>query len=298
MIVLIAAGALVGVGLAVMVAGLRTPAPDLATAVASLDRLYAPRTSALDPPPMTAGRLGPHLDRLGSSLAVTVNLDRYGADLAMTGMSATRLALAKLAYALVGLVFPLLMSAILTIAGLPLPLAVPAVVGLGLAAGLSLVPEVDLRRRAGEARVQMRRTICAYLELVALERAADAGPVESLERAAAIGDGSGFAHIRQALLRARLEGRTPWLQLSALADQLRVPDLGDVADIMRLSGEDGAAVLVTLRARAASLRTALLQADVAAANQASERMSIPVALLGVAFMALLGFPAFWRILFG
>ncbi len=72
----------------------------------------------------------------------------------------------------------------------------------------------------------------------------------------------------------------------------------DVADIMRLSGEDGAAVLPTLRARAASLRTSLLQADVAAANEASERMSIPVALLGVAFMALLGFPALWRILFG
>jgi hypothetical protein len=190
------------------------------------------------------------------------------------------------------------MISILTIAGLAVPFVVPVAAGLALGAAMSFLPEVELRRRAALARLQMRRTVCAYLELVALERAADAGAVESLERAAAIGEGPGFAHIRDALLRARLEGRTPWQQLSTLADELAVPELGDVADIMRLSGEDGAAVLPTLRARAASLRTALLQADVAAANEASERMSVPVALLGVAFMALLGFPALWRILLG
>jgi hypothetical protein len=190
------------------------------------------------------------------------------------------------------------MASILLLAGLALPFGVPVAAGLALGAGMSLLPEVELRRRAALARDQMRRTVCVYLELVALERAADAGAVEALERAAAIGAGPGFVHIREALLRARLEGRTPWQQLSSLADELAVPELGDVADIMRLSGEDGAAVLPTLRARAASLRTSLLQAEVAAANEASERMSVPVALLGVAFMALLGFPALWRILLG
>lgn len=297
MIVLIGVGALVGLGVTMIAAGLQSPAPDLAGAVANLDRALTPRGPADAVSPVEHG-MDRHLDRLGSALAVHLRLARYSADLAITGTTTARLALSKVAYALVGLVFPILMSAILMVAGLAIPVVAPAAVGLALAAGLSVLPEVDLRRRAGQARLEMRRTICAYLELVALERAADAGPVESLERAAAIGDGPGFDHIRQALLRARLEGRTPWTQLSALADELRVPDLADVADIMRLSGEDGAAVLVTLRARAASLRTALLQAEVAAANQASERMSIPVALLGVAFMALLGFPAFWRILFG
>jgi ribosome-interacting GTPase 1 len=67
---------------------------------------------------------------------------------------------------------------------------------------------------------------------------------------------------------------------------------------MRLSGHDGAAVYGTLRARAASLRTQLLSATAAEANAASEHMTVPVALLGVAFMALIGYPAFARILTG
>lgn len=288
------AGALVGLGIALVVAGLQQPVPDLASTV---DRLNAgvPARGGVAP-------AGDPLERVASAAAERVvrafHLDRHAADLAITGSSPTRMALEKLGYGLAGLVFPLLMTSILAVAGLAVPVVLPALAGLALGAAMSMLPEVDLRRRAALARMEMRRTVCAYLELVALERAADAGAVEALERAAAIGEGPGFGHIREALLRARLEGRTPWTQLSDLADTLAVPELGDVADIMRLSGEDGAAVLPTLRARAASLRTWLLNADVAAANEASERMSIPVALLGVAFMVLLGFPALWRILLG
>lgn len=297
MIAIFVAGALVGTGLTLVVAGLRVPAPDLGAAVARLDRTLEA------PAPLGAGevdgtRIEQAIQRAADRLATSLRLDRFHADLALTGVTPRRLAMEKLGYGAVGLVFPLVMASILAVAGLALPVVLPAAAGVGLGVAMSFLPEVDLRRRAADARVQMRRTVCAYLELVALERAADAGAVEALERAAAIGEGPGFDHIRDALLRARLEGRTPWQQLSGLSDELAVPELGDVADIMRLSGEDGAAVLPTLRARAASLRTSLLQADVTAANQASERMSIPVALLGVAFMALLGFPALWRILFG
>jgi hypothetical protein len=287
------AGALVGLGVTLLVAGLRAPVPDLAAAVA--------RLSGTAPAPQLAtgdGALDRALGRAAALVAETLRLDRHRADLAITGTAPTRMALEKMGYAFVGLAFPVLLTSILSIAGLALPVVVPVAAAVGLAVGMSFLPEVELRRRAAVARIQMRRTVCVYLELVALERAADAGAVEALERAAAIGDGPGFGHIRDALLRARLEGRTPWQQLSELAIELGVPELGDVADIMRLSGEDGAAVLPTLRARAASLRTWLLQSEVTAANEASERMSIPVALLGVAFMALLGFPAFWRILFG
>jgi hypothetical protein len=293
MTAMLLAGALVGLGATLVVAGLRVPAPDLAAGVARL-------SGTAPAPVMVAGErpLDRALARAASRVAEVLHLDRHRADLAITGTTPTRMGLEKMGYAFVGLAFPVLLTSILSIAGLALPVVMPVLAGVALAIGMSFLPEVELRRRAVVARVQMRRTVCVYLELVALERAADAGAVEALERAAAIGDGPGFGHIRDALLRARLEGRTPWQQLSELALELDVPELGDVADIMRLSGEDGAAVLPTLRARAASLRTWLLQSVVTAANEASERMSIPVALLGVAFMALLGFPAFWRILFG
>ncbi len=287
------AGALLGLGLTLLAAGLARPAPDLAAGVA---RLTGAAPAPVLEPGTGVGSIT--LGRAAARLAEALHLERHRADLAITGTTATRMAVTKIGYGAVGLVFPVLISSILAIAGLALPVVIPLAASLGLAVAMSFLPELELRRRAGVARVQMRRTVCVYLELVALERASDAGAVEALERAAAIGSGPGFGHIRDALLRARLEGRTPWQQLSDLAAELRVPELGDVADIMRLSGEDGAAVLPTLRARAASLRTWLLQSEVTAANEASERMSIPVALLGVAFMVLLGFPAFWRILFG
>ncbi|HYN57045.1 MAG TPA: hypothetical protein VES03_07590 [Motilibacterales bacterium] len=293
MIAMLLAGALVGLGVTLVIAGLRAPVPDLVAGVARLSG-----TGAVPHPATGDGPLDRALSGAAAHLADALRLERHRADLAITGMTPTRMALEKMAYAFVGLAFPVLLTSILSIVGLALPLVIPVAAAVGLAVGMSFLPELELRRRAAVARLQMRRTVCVYLELVALERAADAGAVESLERAAAIGDGPGFGHIRDALLRARLEGRTPWQQLSELALELGVPELGDVADIMRLSGEDGAAVLPTLRARAASLRTWLLQSEVTTANEASERMSIPVALLGVAFMALLGFPAFWRILFG
>jgi len=287
------AGALVGFGVTLVVAGWRAPAPDLASSIARLNgrsRIASP-VGGVDADDSI--RL-----RAAAWLVQVLRLDRHRSDLALTGTTPTRLATEKVGYAILGLAFPVLLGSILMVAGLSLPFAVPVAGSLLLAAALSVMPEIELRRRATQARAQMRRTVCTYLELVALERAADAGAVEALERAAAIGDGPGFVHIREALLRARLEGRTPWAQLDHLAEELGVDELSDVADIMRLSGEDGAAVLPTLRARSASLRTWLLQSDVTAANEASERMSVPVALLGVAFMALLGFPAFSRILFG
>lgn len=301
MLTMVLAGALVGVGLVLVLAGLRTTAPDLRIAISRLEATYrAPARGSL-----TAGAGVPGVGVPGRGMAPiaarlsrALDLDRHRADLLITGTTPEQMAAQKVAYALVGLVFPALLTAILGIAGLSVPVLLPAAAGLGLGLAMSFLPEVELRRRAARAREQMRRTVCAYLELVALERAADAGAVEALERAASIGHDAGFLHVREALLRARLEGRTPWTQLAALAADVDVAELGDVADIMRLSGEDGAAVLATLRARAASLRTSLLQAEVAAANEASERMSIPVALLGVAFMALLGFPALWRIVLG
>lgn len=290
MIPIIVAAVLIGWGSTLVIAALTPTAPDMSDALERLDQSH------------DGGRPSPPVGLLplGAAAAVArwARLDRYRADMAITGTPSTRIATEKLGYAALGLLFPLLLTTAVAALGLAVPVAIPAVVALALGVVLSFVPEQDLLRRARAARDEVRRAVCAYLELVALERAADAGAVEAMERASMIGSGRGFRLIQESLLRARLEGRAPWHHLSLLAEQVEVPELGDVADIMRMSGEDGAAVLPTLRARAASLRTALLQADVAQANRASERMSIPVALLGVAFMALLGFPAFSRILFG
>ena len=79
-----------------------------------------------------------------------------------------------------------------------------------------------------------------------------------------------------------------------MAEELGLPELDDFADIMRLSGEEGASVYATLRARSAAMRTAMLNDEIAQANAVGERMTIPGSLLGVIFMALLVAPSLLR----
>ena len=72
----------------------------------------------------------------------------------------------------------------------------------------------------------------------------------------------------------------------------------DLADIMRLSGEEGAQVYANLRARSAGMRSAMLNAELTKANEIGERMSFPMSILGVIFLALLVTPALLRLLGG
>lgn len=289
------AGVAAGTGVALVVAGTVPTVPDLRAALARLD---AAAPSACADVTMPERPLARWWVQRAPGWAAQVGLGRFAADLALVGESPTTLLARKAGYGVVGLAFVPALTVAMAVLGLHLPLLLPALASLALVAVLFVIPDVDLRRRATATRAEMRRAVCVYLELVALERAADAGSVEALDRAAAIGDGRAFQLIRDALVRAQLGGAAPWVGLSRLADELRVPELGDVGDIMRLSGEDGAAVYATLRARAASLRTSLLADEAAAANAASEHMVMPVAFLGLAFLALLAYPAFARILFG
>ena len=290
------AGALVGAGIVVVVAGLVPPAPNLHAALTRLDTHASSSSPQL---PMPASRVPVVVrTRLLPQLVESLGLRRYTADLRLVGQSAEDLAVRKVGYAVLGLAFPTVLTAGVAAMGVRPPAAVPLLIALVLAAALFLVPDVELRRRARAARASMRQATCAYLELVALERAADAGTSEALDRAASVGTTGEFDRLRQALLRAELAGQPSWQGLADLAHTTGVPELGDLADIMRLAGQDGAAVYATLRARAASLRTQMLATRTAQANAASEHMVVPVALLGVAFMALVGYPAFVRILYG
>ena len=291
---LLLAGGCVGAGLAVLVAAMLPAVPDLRAALARIDGRGAPQVTVRSGPSV----IGRVRQRWLPPLAANLGLQRYAADLRVLGETAEELALRKAGYALLGLGFPVALAAATALLGVSVPVVAPSAAGLALATVLFFVPDLDLHKRAAEGRDGMRRAVCAYLELVALERAADAGTVEALDRAAALGDGPQFARIRDALLHAQLAGQPPWQGLTELSAEMDVPELGDLADIMRLSGQDGAAVYATLRARAASLRTQLLTANATKANAASEHMIVPVALLGIAFMALVGYPAFARIIFG
>ena len=81
-----------------------------------------------------------------------------------------------------------------------------------------------------------------------------------------------------------------------MSEQLGLPELAELADIMRLSGEEGAQVYITLRARSSALRNALLNAELENANAANERMSMPASMLGVVFLVILIGPALIRLI--
>lgn len=155
-------------------------------------------------------------------------------NLALLGQGPGRFMLIKTALAALGLLCPVLVTIPWIIAGVSLPFYVPAVVGLAAAGLLFITPDLAVRDQAKRAREEFAHAVAAYLDPVALKRAADAGPAEALEKAAAVGRGWPFLYLQGALRRARLEKIPPWQALTDLKDEYDLPVLDDVADIARL----------------------------------------------------------------
>ena len=150
------------------------------------------------------------------------------------------------------------------------------------------------RLNAAEKRYDFRHALSSYLDLVGLERGAGAGPTEALEAAAEIGGGWAFQRISAALDAARRVGAAPWTALAALAADTGITELADLADIAEVAGQEGARILDTLAARAASMRAQQLSADRAKAGSRGTTMVVPIALLAVGFLLLLIFPILYR----
>ena len=197
----------------------------------------------------------------------------------------------KLQFAALGLLIPPLMSGFFALLGLRLPFAIPAVAAPALAAVMFFIPNYNALDGAKKARGEFRRAMAAYIDLVATERHNGAATRQAMESAAEVSHNWVFRRIAEELRRSGFSGVPPWDALHALADELTLPELADFADIMRLSGAEGAAVYANLRARSAALRSAMLSDELAAANALGERMTIPGSLVGVIFMALLLAPA-------
>jgi Flp pilus assembly protein TadB len=175
--------------------------------------------------------------------------------------------------------------------------AVPAVAAVvGSVVGY-FVPDLMLRGKAKGARTDAGDALLTYIDLVTLERLANASATQALYNAANLSEIPLFTQIRAALERARLEQQAPYAELRKLAVQLDIPQLADVADVMQLD-ETGAALSGALRARVRELRDAHLTRAQNEANAVSEGMtiymSIPALIFGLIFMA----PPLMRIAFG
>ncbi|GJF27327.1 membrane protein [Kitasatospora sp. NE20-6] len=283
----LAGGAAAG-GLALLLAELRPAPPDLGQA---LGRLH----TTPDPRPAEDVRTSWY-DRIGADSLRLPGARIPHRQLALVGRSPARFMAHKLLFALAGLVLPGYLTAMAALGGIHLTVVVPLLAGPLLAALLWFVPDGIVAGEAKAARTEYLHGIAAYLELVALERAADCGPAEALRRAAAVGRSTVFRRIRDALERAATDRLPPWDGLDILAADLGLTPLQDLADIMRISGTDGAAVYDTLRARAQSLRGELLAEELAQANTDSERMVAPGTVLTLLMTVLIVFPALYQML--
>ncbi|MFF1628227.1 type II secretion system F family protein [Streptomyces sp. NPDC058272] len=283
-------GGTVGAGFALLIRELLRPQPALGPALArSVPATLTMPETELDREERWGRWLLARLERLPGVRIPTTNL-------ALLGQGPGQFMLKKAALAGLGLLCPVIATIPWIIAGVSLPFYVPAGVGLLIALLLFITPDLAVRDQAKRAREEFAHALSAYLDLVALKRAADAGPAEALEKAAEVGEGWPFLYLQGALRRARLEKIPPYEALMQLAHEYDLPVLDDVADIMRGSATDGAAVYKALRARTAALNAELLADQAAEANAASEKMTAPGALLAVLVMLLMAFPAVIRML--
>jgi Flp pilus assembly protein TadB len=293
----IASGALVGLGVALLIWRLVPAEPDLRDALDRLSPNHSRRT------PATASTAAADTtERLGLWGIKTLPAGMWARtptrELAILRKPLSRFYGEKILYALLGLVIPPLLTVLFNTFDAGLPLFVPVFASIALAAVMFLLPDYNARDDARRARAEFSRALGAYIDLVALERHNGAGPRQAMEAAATVGDSWVFTRLSEELARTRWSGLTPWEALRSLADELGLPELDDLADIMRLSGEEGAQVYASLRARSAAMRTAMLNTEKARANEVAERMTIPMSLLGVIFLAILVTPALLRVIGG
>lgn len=275
-------GMLVGLGVFLLVRGVTASPVRLGDALAALER--QPVIQLIDDSaPEGLEGLGQRVyRRLG--LPLSRNQQRL---LNLQGRSVGDFFIEKLIWTFTGLLIPTLW-ALTQVAMGARPGLLPF--GVALLCGVAGFFIADLRLRNG-AELHRRTAIDGihtFFDLVVLERLANASAAQAAMNAASVSDAPLFRRIASGLERARMEQTQPWDELRRIADEWSVPELADFADVMQLE-EQGAGLAEVLQARVRELRDAHLSQQKAAAQEASESMSLwmtlPALLLGVALLA-------------
>ncbi|MCX6462676.1 MAG: hypothetical protein NTW05_03635 [Pseudonocardiales bacterium] len=282
----LAAGGLLGVAAVLALTATSRRHPVLSAALAALDERSTPPVP--DHPPAGRARvlqpLLPLLRRLPGGVP--------DEDLALLGIGRDRFLLAAAGSAAALAATGPLLAGMLALLGAGLPLVVPA----GLTAASLLVGWTSharrVRDRAQDARDQLRSALVAYLQQVGLLRHGGAGIATALTLPAQVlTDSWALRRLRDELEVAQRAGRMPWDGLRAFGEHIDLDDRADLSTIAATAGQDGAAVVGTLLARAESLRDELLADEHTDAHRASGRMSTPGALQVVLIAAWVLYPA-------
>ncbi len=296
------AGALVGVGLVLLV-GLAVDAPPRGAAgVAMLDAERRRNKHQLG---LTADRRlegeSMRMRKLGSGLrrameARGVHLPRsVRADLHMIGRSVEGHLAGSVMAAIAGFFCPMLLVAALSVVNGSFTAAPLWLCLIGALLG-AVLPTLQIRSTAADRRRDFRHVVGSFLDLVAMNLAGGRGVPEALNAALSISDSWAFVRIRDTLQTARLQGVTPWAALGELGDELAIDELRDLAAALALVAEDGAKVRDSLTARATSMRRRELADAEGRAQARSQSMLVAQLLLCVGFLLFLTYPAVARVI--
>ena len=293
------AGAVVGLGLLVLVLALKPARTGIAAGIARLDHDRQPARFSVSEAILTNEGLSDWRVRLGSRIAVEfesrgLRVQSLRSDLAVLGRSLEGFLASSVLFAVGGLLFGPILVAPASAAGVrsgsPSRSAWRC---CPLVAGLLPLP---VRREAATRRQDFRHAVGAFLDLVSMNLAGGRGVPEALTAAASIGGGWPFARLRDTLAFARLQGLTPWAALGRLGDEVGLNELRDLASALALVADDGAKIRDSLAARAATLRRRELAEMEGRAGERSQSMLVAQMLIVLGYLLFLAYPAVSRIL--
>lgn len=282
-------GAGLGAGIWICVRALQPRPEPVASILARLERpgrAVADVDAAGGPPSVE------HFGRIARRALAAVGLAEPSAQLfELTDSSPERHAFEKIAGSVAGLLVPLLCGLGLVAMGVHLPPWLMPLASVACAVTGWVLPDLTLREQAEQRRRAFRHALSAYLDLVNILLAGGAGIETALYAAADAGDGPGFEKLRQALDRARLTGQSPWDCFARLGERLSIAELSELAASVSLAGSHGARIRSSLAAKADALRGHQVAEAEAAAEAATERMTIPVTVMLAGFLVFISFPA-------
>ncbi len=291
-VLLVLFGAGVGVGLWALAVWLVPPRPSLHELLARLAPTSAPPSPpapALAPDAGWAVRAGRPL--VGVLRAAGLPGRALREDLAVLDRPVDSHLAEKASAAVAGLLLPSFVGGVFAVSGRPMPVVLPAGVAVLLAVVLFALPDLTVRADAERARREFRHGLASYLSLIQVLLAGGAGVESALVVAAGIGHSPPYVAVRRALRTARETRISPWQALGELGQARQIPELAELANTVGLAGTEGARVRESLDAKAATLRTRQAQDAEAAAESATERMSIPGVLIAMGFILFTFYPA-------
>jgi len=285
----LAAGAVAGLGLFLLIFALVPERASLARQVAAFDAEHRPTRRPREERERQFGRW---LGRLLAAFCAEQGWEfpSLRANLSIIGKSFENYLATKVLLGLFGFLLAPLLLLLLTLAGFDVPFVIPLWLGLALGGAFCFLPDLEVRQQAEARRRDFRHAIGAFLDLVSMNLSGGRGVPEALLTASEIGSGWALWRLRDALANARITGQTPWQALGALGTEVRVDELRDLAAALSLVADDGAKVRESLTARAASLRRRELADLEGQAGEKSQSMLVAQMLLCAGFLIFLTYP--------